>query len=83
MGLHPFHTPLGVRLDEQHRRTSRCIRCNTCDGYPCLIHAKSDAEMMCIEPTLRMHDNVTLLTKAKVTALKTGVIGQGDHWRPV
>ena len=51
LGLHPFHTPLGVRLDEQDRRTSRCIRCNTCDGYPCLIHAKSDAEMMCIEPT--------------------------------
>jgi choline dehydrogenase-like flavoprotein len=21
-GLHPFHTPLGVRLDEQHRRTA-------------------------------------------------------------
>jgi choline dehydrogenase-like flavoprotein len=76
LGLHPFHTPLGVRLDEQHRRTSRCIRCNTCDGYPCLIHAKSDAEMMCIEPTLQMHDNVTLLTKAKVTALKTGVSGR-------
>ncbi|WP_353066903.1 GMC family oxidoreductase [Tunturibacter psychrotolerans] len=76
MGLHPFHTPLGVRLDEQHRRTSRCIRCNTCDGFPCLIHAKSDAEMMCIEPTLRMYDNVTLLTKAKVASLKTGASGK-------
>jgi choline dehydrogenase-like flavoprotein len=71
-GLHPFHTPLGVRLDEQHRRTSPCIRCNTCDGYPCLVHAKSDAEVLCIEPTLRLYDNVTLLTGAKVTKLKTG-----------
>lgn len=75
-GLHPFHTPLGVRLDEQNRRTSRCIRCNTCDGYPCLIHAKSDAEMMCIEPTLRMHENVTLLTRAKVSRLKTAPSGK-------
>jgi choline dehydrogenase-like flavoprotein len=75
-GLHPFHTPLGVRLDEQHKRTSRCIRCNTCDGYPCLIHAKSDAEMMCIEPTLQMHDSVTLLTNAKVFKLTTGADGK-------
>ena len=75
-GLHPFHTPLGVRLDEQHRRTSRCIRCNTCDGYPCLLHAKSDAEMMCIEPTLQRYSNVTLLTGAKVTKLKTGSAGK-------
>ena len=75
-GLHPFHTPLGVRLDEQHRRTSRCIRCSTCDGYPCLLHAKSDAEMMCIEPTLQRYSNVTLLTGAKVTKLKTGSAGK-------
>ena len=75
-GLHPFHTPLGVRLDEQHRRTSPCIRCNTCDGFPCLIHAKSDAEVLCIEPTLRKYDNVTLLTNAKVTKLETETGGK-------
>ncbi len=72
-GLHPFHTPLGVRLDERNLRTSRCIRCSTCDGYPCLIHAKADAEMMCIEPMLKENPNVTLLTNAKVTKLNTGV----------
>ncbi len=75
-GLHPFHTPLGVRLDEKDWRTSPCIRCNTCDGYPCLIHAKSDAEMMCIEPTLRIHRNVLLMTGAKVTRLQTGALGK-------
>ena len=31
-GLRPFHTPLGVMLDEKRPQTSRCIRCNTCDG---------------------------------------------------
>src|SRR3954463_4606447 len=29
-GLKPFHTPLGVQLDEANPHTSRCIRCNTC-----------------------------------------------------
>jgi len=35
-GLRPFHTPLGIMLDEKRPHASRCIRCNTCDGYPCL-----------------------------------------------
>jgi len=42
LGLHPFHTPLGVMLDEKNMHNSRCIRCNTCDGFPCLVYAKSD-----------------------------------------
>lgn len=74
-GLHPFHTPLGVRLDEQNPRTSPCIRCNTCDGYPCLVHAKADAEVLCIDPTLRAYNTVTLLTGAKVTRLATAAGG--------
>jgi choline dehydrogenase-like flavoprotein len=75
-GVHPFHTPLGVRLDEGHRRTSLCIRCNSCDGYPCLVHAKSDAEVLCIEPTLARYPNVTLLTQAMVSKLTTGSGGK-------
>src|SRR5213082_778842 len=34
-GLRPFHTPLGVMLQESDPRKSRCIRCATCDGFPC------------------------------------------------
>ena len=45
-GLHPFQAPCGVMLDEQHMENSRCIRCQTCDGFPCLVHAKSDAEVL-------------------------------------
>ena len=26
-----------------NRAPSPCIRCDTCDGFPCLVHAKSDA----------------------------------------
>lgn len=43
-GLHPFHVPLGVMLDEQNPQTSRCTRGETCDGHPCLVGAS---------PTLR------------------------------
>ena len=46
LGLRPFHVPLGVQLDEANPRKSRCIRCGTCDGHPCLVHAKSDAEVL-------------------------------------
>jgi choline dehydrogenase-like flavoprotein len=74
-GLHPFHTPLGVMLDERNRRTSRCIRCETCDGHPCLVQAKSDAQVICVDPALR-HPNVTLLTGACVRRLETSGSGR-------
>ena len=45
-GLRPFHVPLGIMLDESDPQKSRCIRCETCDGFPCLVHAKSDAQVI-------------------------------------
>ena len=74
-GVAPFHTPLGIMLDEANPRASRCIRCNTCDGFPCLVHAKSDAEVIAVEPALR-HGNVTLKTHAYVEALDTSPSGR-------
>ncbi len=74
-GLRPFHVPLGVMLDEARPNESRCIRCETCDGFPCLLHAKSDAHVICVEPALR-HPNVTLMTNAKVTRLLTSASGR-------
>src|SRR5712672_2554557 len=38
IGLRHFRVPLGIRLDESNPQTSACIRCETCDGFPCLIH---------------------------------------------
>jgi len=75
IGLHPFHTPLGVMLDEKNPQMSPCIRCNTCDGFPCLLHAKSDAQVLCIDPALQ-YSNVTMLTNAKVTQLVTDSSGR-------
>jgi len=67
-GLRPFHTPLGIMLDERRPHASRCIRCNSCDGYPCLVQAKADAQVLGVDPALQ-HPNVTLLTNAYVERL--------------
>jgi choline dehydrogenase-like flavoprotein len=74
-GLRPFHVPLGIMLDEQNPRAGKCIRCETCDGFPCLIGAKSDAHVVCVEPAIA-RSNVTLLTNAKVTRLETNASGR-------
>jgi choline dehydrogenase-like flavoprotein len=67
-GLKPFHLPLGVRLNEKHKENSLCIRCDTCDGFPCLADAKSDAHHICMTPILQL-PNVTLMTHTKVERL--------------
>lgn len=74
-GLHPYHTPLGIRLNEAQKYLSSCIRCNTCDGYPCLVQAKSDAEVSALRPVMGQ-DNITLLTEAKVLKLHTSPSGR-------
>jgi choline dehydrogenase-like flavoprotein len=75
LGLRPFHTPLGVMLDERNPRRSPCIRCGTCDGHPCLLNAKADAQVCGVEPALE-HPNVTLLTDAYVSRLETSPSGR-------
>jgi choline dehydrogenase-like flavoprotein len=89
-GYRPFHAPCGVLLDEANRPASRCIRCNTCDGFPCLVHAKSDAEVIAVRPVLD-RENVTLLVNAEVERLETdpgggsvtGVVVSRDGQREV
>jgi choline dehydrogenase-like flavoprotein len=75
LGLRPFHTPLGVLLDERRPHASKCIRCDTCDGFPCLLGAKADAQTCAVEPALR-HANLTLLTNARVERLETSPSGR-------
>jgi choline dehydrogenase-like flavoprotein len=75
LGLRPFHVPLGIMLDEGDPHTSRCIKCETCDGFPCLVGAKSDAQVVCVEPAVKQA-NVTLLTNAMVTRLETSASGR-------
>lgn len=78
-GLHPFHLPLGVLLDEKDGKTtpaSPCFRNPYFDGFPSPLNGKADAQVMCIDPMLAAHDNVTLLTNAYVSQLDTDAAGR-------
>jgi choline dehydrogenase-like flavoprotein len=74
-GYHPFSAPVGIMLDEADRGRSACIRCAWCDGYPCLVHAKADAEVIGVRPVLDL-PNVTLLVNAEVAKLETDPTGR-------
>ncbi len=78
-GMHPFHMPLGIRLDQNPDGSattySPCIRCDAFDGFPCAINAKADAQVMCVDPTRAAHANFTLLTGAYVDRLETDPSG--------
>ncbi len=73
-GYHPFHAPCGIMLNEASMPYSACVRCPDCDGFPCLVHAKSDAEVISVRPALE-HPNVTLLTNTRAMALRTNDAG--------
>jgi choline dehydrogenase-like flavoprotein len=74
LGIHTFPIPLGLKRNEGDPVASRCVRCDTCDGYPCLVHAKSDADINCIREILHL-PNVTLMTNSRVTRLLTNTAG--------
>jgi choline dehydrogenase-like flavoprotein len=80
IGLHPFHLPLGILLDEKAdgtpTPTSICMRCSFFDGFPCLLNGKADAQVICIDPMLAAHANVTLMTRAYVSRLGTDASGR-------
>ena len=78
-GLHPFHLPLGILLDEKDGKptpTSICIRCDAFDGFPCLLNGKADAQVVCVDPALKSYPNMVLLTGAYVSKLETDARGR-------
>jgi choline dehydrogenase-like flavoprotein len=70
-GLHPFAYPMGIDL----RTDGSCIRCKTCDGFPCKVLAKSDSDVCCVRPALES-PNVTLWTNSYATRLLTDESGR-------
>jgi choline dehydrogenase-like flavoprotein len=66
MGLHPFSMPAAVDYGPDHP----CILCSTCDGFPCQIDAKRDAEISALRPALAMQ-NVELLRRTRIETLET------------
>ncbi len=75
LGRKPFPMPVGVMIDEANPRTSACVRCGTCDGFPCLVNAKADAQVICVDPAIAT-GNVTLVTDAYVSKLATDATGK-------
>jgi len=80
LGLHPFHLPIGIDLkqdaDGRAAVDSHCIRCDRVDGFPCLLGAKADSEVVAVRPALAAHPNLSLLTRATVEKLVTDPNGR-------
>lgn len=74
MGLAPFPLPVGVDRDEEVPESRPCVKCATCDGFPCFVDAKSDAQVCCVDPAVRT-GRVRLLTRTRVTRLFTNSAG--------
>jgi choline dehydrogenase-like flavoprotein len=72
-GLKPFSLPMALDYRPQNPSPA-CVLCGTCDGYPCQINAKADAQSCCVEPALQ-YENVTLIEGAKVNKLLTNLRG--------
>ena len=70
-GMSPFPIPSSV----QDHAGGACVRCNTCDGFPCRLGAKGDAETCLIDPVLQ-HGNVALRTEALVVRLLADASGR-------
>jgi choline dehydrogenase-like flavoprotein len=73
-GFRPFHSPCGILLDESNMPFSACVRCRDCDGFPCAVLAKSDADVIAVRPALA-HPNLTLRTEAYARRLVTNPAG--------
>ena len=74
-GLQPFHAPCGVMLDEGGMPAQPLRALRTCDGFPCLVHAKSDAEVLAVRPALE-YANVELRTRTRAMKLETNAAGR-------
>src|ERR1700730_3436845 len=70
-GYTPSTIPLGLDL----RQGGSCIRCATCDGFPCRVLAKADADVCCLRPAVAS-GSVELLTNARVERVHTDEAGR-------
>jgi len=64
LDLHPSSAAMAVDL----RDGGLCIRCRTCDGFPCKLGAKGDAERCALAPAIAS-GHVELLDHTVVTRL--------------
>jgi choline dehydrogenase-like flavoprotein len=72
LGLHPSHLPLGILHPGADQG---CELCRTCNSFPCRVHAKSEADVICVRPAIA-RPNVTLWTNARARRLITDATGK-------
>ncbi|CAN5872321.1 GMC family oxidoreductase [soil metagenome] len=73
LGLHPFPLPLGIQRPGD---ADGCQLCNTCNSFACKVHAKSEADVICVRPAIqRGNGRVRLWTNACATRLHTDPAG--------
>ncbi len=70
-GLKPFSMPAAV----DYRSGGACVLCSTCDGFPCLVNAKADAEQAALNPAMRER-RVRLLARTKIEQLQADAHGK-------
>jgi choline dehydrogenase-like flavoprotein len=74
LGLHPFPLPLGIQRPGD---VDGCVLCNTCNSFPCKVHAKSEADVICVRPAIRRGEGrVQLWTNACAARLHTDPSGR-------
>jgi choline dehydrogenase-like flavoprotein len=72
-GLHPIHLP--VAIDQGGK--GRCVKGSPCDGFPCKVRAKGDAENRLLRPLLlRKPSPLTLWTQSRALRLETDSSGR-------
>lgn len=70
-GLRPFSMPAAI----DYGTDRACVRCSTCDGFPCLVDAKGDAEFSALRPTLSK-GKARLLVRSRIDRLLTSDDGR-------
>ncbi|WP_414440696.1 GMC oxidoreductase [Burkholderia sp. 22PA0106] len=63
-GLRPFAMPAAL----DHGAGRPCVLCSTCDGYPCLVDAKGDAEFSSLRPAVES-GGTRLMVRTKIERL--------------
>ncbi len=73
-GWNAFDLPLGIDRDDTQPWKGKCIRCDTCGGFPCRVLGKSDARQ--VIHSLSDNQNITLASGMLVTRLETSPDGK-------
>ena len=74
MGLNPSPLPLGILRPGEE---GGCLLCNTCNSFACRVNAKSEADVICVRPSVSEGNaRVHLWTNACARRLLTDASGR-------